>query len=140
MKKYTLNTELDLDFLMFGLSCHYRDYRIAWLLNKHLEIDLQKTDPYLLLDTKSQIDYEFPLFIFEDEENYIQWHLVANKVTGSSIIPELKEFDYFIIIKGSYEYIDKTELILDLKKIPGILLCNEVFPETLKSKKNLFFE
>lgn len=140
MKKYSLSTEVDFDFLMLGITCHYRDYRMAWLLNQHLEINFSKTDPYLLFDKKLNKDLEFPFFIFDDEENYLFWNLIGNKVTGQFIIPEKKEFDYFIVIKGSYEFVDKEELIKNVKKIPGVILCSELFPETLKSKKNLFFE
>lgn len=140
MKKYSLNTEVDYDFLMLGISCHYRDYRMAWLLNQHLEINFSKTDPYTLFEKKNNQEFEFPLFIFDDEENYLFWNLVSNKTLGQLIIPEKKEFDYFVIIKGSYDFIDKDQLINKIKNIPGIILCSELFPESLKSKKNLFFE
>ena len=140
MKKYTLSTEIDLDFLMLGLTCHYRDYRMAWLLNKHVEINLSKIVPYPLFDSKSNTEYEFPLFAFDDKENYISWNLVSNKTPGSIIIPEKKEHDYFLVLKGSFEYLEKGELISKIRNIPGVLLCTEIFPETLKSKKNLYFE
>ena len=44
MKKNQLLSEIDLDFSLVGISCHHKDYRFVWLLNKALQSDFTKTN------------------------------------------------------------------------------------------------
>ena len=34
MKKQLLQFEIELDFALIGISCHLKDYRFVWFLNK----------------------------------------------------------------------------------------------------------
>lgn len=55
------------------------------------------------------------------------------------MIPEMKNVDYFILIKNFIDQEDIDQLISGLNAIPEIVVAAEVDPAKLKSKENLIF-
>ncbi|MCB0381697.1 MAG: IPExxxVDY family protein, partial [Flavobacteriales bacterium] len=43
MSKIILSLEEDYDFALLGISCHTKDYRLCWELNKVLNFDLVRS-------------------------------------------------------------------------------------------------
>jgi len=43
MSKHRLQLDDEYEFLAFGLSCHLKDYRVAWLLSRALRLDFLRT-------------------------------------------------------------------------------------------------
>ena len=43
MAKQLLRIDLDTSFFLFGISCHLKDYRFAWTINKSLRDDFKKS-------------------------------------------------------------------------------------------------
>lgn len=141
MKKFTLEPEYDFDFFMIGISCHLKDYRIAWFMNNQLDINLVKTaDHKVFIRKADEFASEFSLFSFEDEENHSQFLLLANHCETGDLLVEQKHFDYFLIIKGSLYDEQVEEIITTIKSINQVQLVSEMFPSTLKSKNNLIID
>ena len=69
-----------------------------------------------------------------------EFFLITNKCHGQYLVPEVKEADYFFMVKGNCPDHDRRDIISQLKKEPTILTFFEIKPETLKSKQNLIFE
>lgn len=141
MKKYTLEPEYDFDFLLFGLSCHMKDYRIAWSINHGLELNLVRVENHKVFIRKAAPEpAEFAMFFFEQEENHCQYILVANHCEDGALILDLKHFDYFLIIRGAMFEAEEKQMLQKLRAIAGINLVNELIPDTLKSKNNLIID
>ncbi len=71
-----LTLDLEDDYLLIGIHSTEEDYRLAYLLNKHLETKLiQFKYP---LDFKDS-DAQFPLFEFNDKNNFMSYYLINNK-------------------------------------------------------------
>lgn len=149
------------DFELIAIHSSLPPYRLAFLLNKNLEIRLARKKKDVLLKT-NEIPLHFPLFQFEDVFRYHTYTLVGNtcrvekmlneprtnqlfQTYNSStvtkyLIPEYKNVDYFLKIET--ENLDGVHgsLLPSLVSIPQIVTAYAVERSSLKSKNNLIFE
>lgn len=136
MKKHYLDTTFDEEFLMFGVVSNERPHRIAWILNDNLGFNFERKDDIHFLN-KDQQESFFPRFEFIDDLNRLQYHLLGNNDEGQRLLPELKNVDYLLIIKGAIDYLDPKLFLGKVKLLESIQLITELDPNVLKSKQNL---
>lgn len=92
-----LNDEDKFDFLLIGIVCHHRDYRLCMSLNKKLGIDLSKQDEYAVFNNKRMEDQTFSFYEYIDEEED-RYSLIANKSLKGFLIPEQNQVDFFLYL------------------------------------------
>ena len=148
-----LTFDLEDDYSLIGIHSTEEDYRLAYLLNKHLKTKLTRFKQHL--DFKNSTA-EFPLFEYKDEKNFINYYLINNKhlqfvhnqnneglfggsSTVSYLIPEKKKVDFFLKIEGCSRQNFIKNLVERLKKIDQIITSYSLETNTLKSKDNLIF-
>lgn len=148
-----LTFDLEDDYSLIGIHSTEEDYKLAYLLNKHLKTKLTRFTQHL--DFKNSTA-EFPLFEYKDEKNFINYYLINNKhlqfvdnqnseglfggsFTVSYLIPEKKKIDFFLKIEGCNRQIFIDDLVEKLKKIDQIITSYSLDPNTLKSKDHLIF-
>ena len=139
MAKLVLNIEYDFDFILIGISCHEKDYRLSWTINNKLGIDLSKEKDLEIDVKKHKEPMAHSFFAFEEEDQFKQFYLINNRGTKGLLIPEQKQADYFLIIKGKVSPEEKTAYLKNVNDIPMILMAFDIIPSTLKSKENLLF-
>ncbi|MFM7021430.1 MAG: IPExxxVDY family protein [Flavobacteriales bacterium] len=139
MAKLTLDFEPEYDFLLAGISCHMKDYRFIWALSKHLGIEFFRNDDFELIVDKAKNKSKFSLFSFEDEENHTSYFILANRGDAGILIPEMKQIDYFLQIRGPLDEDDLEKIISKIKKMSGVLTAFSIDPYSLKSGTNLLF-
>ena len=66
MAKQLLRIELDTSFSLFGISCHLKDYKFAWTINKSLSAEFKKSKAYI-----KAVDLEFSQYMYELDFNTI---------------------------------------------------------------------
>lgn len=137
MPKLVLELTEDYDFDLLGICSHIKDYRLVWELNKVLEIDLCKDANYEI-KRKEQIQ-SHAFFHFCDEENLVDFYLIANRSENGILIPEEKKCDYLFLIKGNLSEDYKPMLVKKIAEIKNVLATYEIEVEELKSKENLVF-
>lgn len=137
MSKFTLNIEDDYDFNLIGISCHAKDYRLCFELNKTFEIDLTRTDDLDIDLKKSKANYA--LFEYIDEENFLDYYLISNRSKNGFLIPEYKSTDFFIMLKGASNDDIIDNMITKILEIDLVLTSFQIDVESLKSKQNLIF-
>lgn len=81
----------------------------------------------------------FTQFTFIDEENHTTYTLIGNRDESQLLIPELKNFDYLLLIKGAIDFFEEETLKENIKTIPIVQIIFEVETEKLKSKHNLVY-
>ncbi|MCP4882382.1 MAG: IPExxxVDY family protein [Flavobacteriales bacterium] len=151
---HSIDFEFDHDYDLIGIHSVLADYRMAYYLNKYLDIQLRRFKDDL--DFKSE-NCSFPLYTFEDETAYASWSLIANKhvftqnIAGggsnlfleetkiSYLIPEKKKVDYFIKITGLTDNVELSTTLLNINKINNIMASYAIDPLDLKSRDNLIF-
>lgn len=140
MNKFKLNIEYDYDFTLVGIACHEKDYRIAWALNNKLKIELKKTEDLRIELKKNTSPTLFPFYEFIDDETFREYFLIGNRGGKGLLIPEQKQVDYFLMIRGNtLSTADKGSLLKQLKDTNIVLAAYDIDANNLDSKQNLLF-
>ncbi|MBL4668671.1 MAG: IPExxxVDY family protein [Flavobacteriales bacterium] len=137
MSKLTLSFEEDYDFTLIGISCHTKDYRLCWELNRSLHIDLIRiTD---LEINKKNTTSSFSFYEFIDDTNYLDFYLISNLCNSGYLVSEQKKVDFFLMIKGNTDEYQTKDFIDKINSLSLVLTSFKINPESLKSKQNLLF-
>ena len=143
-------------YSLLAIHCTIEDYRVAYLLNKQLQINLQRKPQDLDVQYTAS---SFSIFEWEDEKQQMIWNLVSNICkkeesipnTGSlfetqsnilrtyNLIPEYKKVNYLLKIDNDGNFIDEKKIIHKIQKISQIAAVFSIDASQLKSKDNLIF-
>jgi hypothetical protein len=136
MSKIILSIEEDYDFALLGISCHTKDYRLCWELNKVLNFDLVRAIDLEI--NKTTID-KYSFYEYIDEEHYLEYYLISNRSVTGYLIPEQKKVDFFFMIKGNISDYLIDDILSKTNAISSVLTSFKIDPNQLKSKQNLLF-
>ncbi len=142
MAKRTLYFEpdYDYDFELISIVSPVRDYRLCWHINKVLNVDFERQEEIPLHYPRKHKYGYYNLFYYEDALNWLQYYFINNRSLGEHLIPELKQVDYFLLIKGGNAAVEKGTIVEALRKLEHIQAVLQIDPLTLKSRQNLIFE
>jgi len=140
MKKTKLVINYDYDFDLTGIISTLKGYRLAWVINQKLGVNLVR-QPDLAVGFKNQEEKLFSFFAYETRINRLK--LFKNKPvdyeTGKYfLVPEFPRFD-FIILTSSEDAGFSSMVIQALKEIPTIDWVSPLTVASLKSKENFIF-
>lgn len=139
MRKTRLIVEHLYEFELLGFVAPVKDYKLAWTVNTSLDLKLAKIEDYeleFINGTRLCVSQ----FKCEKENGFIQ--LLKNKsfvpdTHSLYLIPELKIFDYFLLIQDFTSEVDINDYI---ERLSGIALIQNVVKldiDNIKSKENL---
>ncbi len=131
MTRHLLEVTFDYEFDLIGISCHLRDYRLCWELNRLLELNLSRDE--IGAETESGV---FALYSDECPETRTIINLLVNRGENGLLIPELRQADYLLMLRENARWED-DELVDIIKGHPQILTAFSIDPNGLKSKENL---
>lgn len=138
-KKFIRLSEEDkFDFIVVGIVCHLRDYRLSMALNKKLGINLSKQDEYTVFNNKRMEDqfFSFYEYLNEDEDRY---NLICNKSQKGFLLPEQNQVDFLFLVSTTRMRLDESVLVATIKEIPIVLAAFKFDALKLKSRENLVF-
>tara|TARA_R110002050_G_scaffold157464_1_gene286083 strand:- start:38486 stop:38971 length:486 start_codon:yes stop_codon:yes gene_type:complete len=142
---------------LIAIHCSLEDYRLAYLLNKHLGITL--------IRKPSDLDYDkgkstYSIFEWEDDKQLTTWSLVSNVcktesfqqinyeslfenqekiIKTTNLIPEYKRVNYFLKIDNEFDFSKEKYIVDNILKISQIATAYSIDSSQLKSKDNLIF-
>jgi len=161
IQKLVLDTLDDDDYELIAIHSSIESYRLAFLLNKNLNLNLfrKKEDINFEYD---DLTASFPLYQYYDHSHYKTYSLLSNKFSAKTVsktsdtvglfanfedpytvkylIPELKKVDYFLKIETEVFNFSSKQLLNEMLTISHIITAYAVGYSTLKSKNNLIFE
>ena len=159
--KLVLDDDLREDFLLIAMHCTEPDYKMAYLLNQCLGIQLKRCRVDLDY-SKNGLEISFPHFDYEDELSYTEYDLLANKcktrqartiasgglfseetseeLYNEYLIPELQKVDYLFKVSSEDGVVPTRKLLHDINEVNQVISAYEVEVNTLKSKHNLIFD
>ena len=109
MKKNSINIEIDFDFKLIGIVAPIHDFRMCFNLNQAINIDL--------IAEVTRKNLVFNEYHYRDDISRTDYKLINNRNGTEFLIPEKRELDFFLLIKGNVES-EQMEQILDkIKKI-----------------------
>lgn len=142
-------------YTLIGIHCTLEDYRLAYLLNKHLGIVLErKTEDLDFSDGFAS----FSIYEWEDYQQLLTWNLVSNiyksqiveeadnitlfntlQTKTAYLLPEYKTVNYFLKMSRDHEVIEDQNILNKILSIPQVATAYQINPDTLQSKQNLIF-
>ena len=141
MRKSKLFIEYDYNFDLAGIISQAKDYKLAWSINQILNIHLVK-GPDIELEYLDQENVLVSNFIYETENSILR--ILKNRSdqeneTKPLLLPELSDFDFFIMSHDSGDAFDMKEILKSLKTLDIIQYVQLIDVSKLKSKENLIF-
>ncbi|TCK67945.1 hypothetical protein DFQ05_1729 [Winogradskyella wandonensis] len=157
LHKLLVDDFYDETYTLIAIHCRLEDYRLAYMINKFLSINLERKEKDLDLNYTAS---SYAIYHWYNKANDVTWNLITNickkeeeglsssgvlfsedrKVTKTyNLIPELKQVDYFIKITSD-TYVVNEKMIMDtLQSIPQIITSYTVDLSKIKSKEHLIF-
>jgi hypothetical protein len=139
MKKAKLLIEPTFEFELLGLVSPVKDYKMAWLINKILGLNLIRSEE-IFIEFLNMPNLEISQYFLSLPHGFIQ--LLKNKSLNSSqqlayLVPELKNMDYFLLVQDETEQIDLSHCAALLTENSIIQSAVRIDVTKLKSKENL---
>lgn len=147
-------------FKLIALHGSIEEYRLAFLLNKHLNLQLARAREDLDF-TNSDTHVKFPLYEFYDCQNHCRYYLIANRAQQQKmrepettglfkgenqdpnpfyLLPEFQHADFFLKIEEEGNSVSEGALMESLKEIPQLATAYRIDSNRIKSKTNLIFD
>jgi hypothetical protein len=150
----------EIDYFLIAIHTSLEDYRLAYLINQKLSINLGKSKNEVQINIKEG-ETNFSRFYYYDKEKTISWNLIQNKneviqqrkdnsqnlfsntvleiSTKVYLLPEFKKVNYFLKIENVPETMNITEIQSLLNTIDYLSTAYTVDTNQIKSKNNLIF-
>ncbi len=141
VKKHILHIEYHYNFELYALLCPLKEYKLAWQLGRALGMNFRKDKDLTVPYTRGDLLY---LSNLSYKTDYYKLMLVKNRVLNRQnvfLIPEIKEFDYFLHIRQQED--DMLDMVLiehQVSRLESIVLCQKINAAQLPSRANLLFD
>ncbi len=147
----------DVSYTLIAIHCSLEDYRLAYLLNKSLSINLSKKEEDLDFD---HVSASYSIFEWEDVNHQTTWNLITNicrKESGTlrsmgslfgndektlktyNLISEHKTVDYFLKISSDGLFSGERSILNHIQDVSQIVTAYVIDISQLKSRNNLIF-
>lgn len=157
VRKFIFQEEESLHYHLLAIHSVLTDYRLAFFLNKHLNIELKRA--FDDLDISRQ-DGFYSFFQYEDEDNLLNWNLISNssytnvkneikesllfkntqvELKKYKLMNELSQVDFFLKIEYHTDHINIKQIIKSINEIPNIISVYPLNLKNIKNKENLNF-
>ncbi|NRD22300.1 IPExxxVDY family protein [Winogradskyella litoriviva] len=157
LHKLQVDDFYDDSYKLIAIHCRLEDYRLAYLLNKHLGIKLERKEKDI--DFK-YLESSYSIFEWDNETEYVLWNLISNvckkeedslsssgtlfdspeKILKTfNLISEFKKVDFFLKISDEIQIVNEKFILNKLQAIPQIITSYTVNPLQIKSKDHLIF-
>jgi hypothetical protein len=133
-----LKDDDEYDFVLVGIVCQQKDYRLCHELNKELELELKRVEDFEIQNARRSNKSLFSFFQYENKDADV-FYVFSNKGKDDFLLPEHRNVDYLLMIKENFKRLNETQLLGNIKKISIVLGAYGLEVKKLKSKGNLVF-
>jgi hypothetical protein len=134
VKKLQLEVEEDLSFLLFGLVSNHKASKLLFFLNQVESLNFERVADLDLPDYNPKSEISFSKFAYFDEENHLDFYLLANKEFGLCLFNDLKQFDYLLIVRGGIEFFEEKKFTRSCMQLSGIQFMAPIANPKILSK------
>jgi|GEM_PF-7114517 len=133
---------------VWGIVSRSLPHKMCWLVNKAFDWDLSRQNdisvPYknysivkdMAEPAEDEVILSFSLHSFKEEERFFEADLIANRHELSCYMPELKQFDYLLIVHGEFDYLPENMQAV-LRGLPSVTIAAEVPLKKIKEQHRL---
>lgn len=138
MSKHRLIVDDDYEFLAFGISCHLKDFRVAWNINKMFHFDLIRGA--MVFPDRGGHNHAYPSFLHRDPDNHLRYLLLSNYSEDFPLIKSLRQYNYFMLVEGYIDIFDSAQFMEQLSHNEAFLFVNPIDNDPLKKFQYALFE
>lgn len=120
------------DFPVWGLVTTATPHRVCYHLNKVLHIDIIWDKEIFLDNSDSYVN----LYKYSSDIDFFTIEIIQNKNGNSIFIPELRNIDLFLLIRGELEMIDVDTFVQHIRGIDAIQNIISLPIMKIKSRNN----
>lgn len=135
-----LQVNIPCDFDLLGIVSPAREYKLAWSLNQSLGLKLAKSQD-LVINFVNDRSIIISNFIFTT--SHCTFRLLKNYALAGSaadfLLPELKNLDYFLLIKNESDTFELDSFVKRLPEIDAVQSFTAINVDNLDNKENLIF-
>ena len=158
--KLVLDEVFEQPYKLIAIHSSVEDYKLAYLLNKHLNLRLARSPKDI--DLHMENDHVlFAHFFYEDQQKYCSYHLVSNitrretmsgsgedsllfgehlAVKKSYLLPEFKQVDFLVKIEDEMDTVSEKLVISRILEIQQVSTAYAIDFDRIKTKENLIFD
>lgn len=127
------------DAKVLGFVTSVKGYRFCLSFNQQFSIDLRRSVHCDINFTKKGRKYTYYIYKYKIPGSQISFTLYTNYSDGECLVPELKNFDYVLIIFNG-EYLTKevyANWLNSMRKLRCIQMVSELDINKIPSRENL---
>ncbi|SOC79222.1 hypothetical protein SAMN06296241_0742 [Salinimicrobium sediminis] len=158
--KLVLDEVFEQPYKLIAIHSSVEDYKLAYLLNKHLNLRLARSPKDI--DLHMENDHVlFAHFFYEVQQKYCSYHLVSNitrretmsgsgedsllfgehlAVKKSYLLPEFKQVDFLVKIEDELDAVSEKLVISRILEIQQVSTAYAIDFDRIKTKENLIFD
>ncbi|HOE05279.1 MAG TPA: IPExxxVDY family protein [Bacteroidales bacterium] len=137
MKKKTLKFQPEYDFKLLGAVSSSSDIRFVREIKLITGLEMIRNGYHEIYNEKSPDSQKFFLYECPENDEIVSIYVVGNKSEAGFLIEELRNIDFFVVIKGTDRMDFASELMKNLKSNPVVQALFDIDPEKLASKQKL---
>lgn len=127
-------------YTLIGISCHLKDYRLSYLLNKKLDFVFSKQQDLFITLKEKKEPANFSFYYYKDEDQVNSYWLIANRSEEYVLLPEIKQLDFLLVVEGEFKKSRKDQLLKAAGSIQNILTVYEINLLSIRNFENLLTE
>ena len=137
------DTKGNYDFLLSGLVCGHKDYKLCFEINHHLGLNFTRAEN-ILLDTGRPVSNTSHSYYFSKGNDNEIYHIISNRDHGGTgfYVPEMRNIDFFLLVSDFPSNFNMKKFVAATREIEIISGVYEIDPNNLKSAETflLFLE
>jgi len=133
--KLKLNAEGAEPIKVLAIMSYEPQYKVAWLLNQMFGWNLAESEVLNITSKEMNEIRQFVVFSWSNAENGSNYYLIQNKCACGLLEPTMRVVDYWLRIEGDA---DMSDISLNIKKIEGVQMTQEMKPDNFKKKSVVF--
>jgi hypothetical protein len=141
-KKTLFRLDFESEFRIVGLFCSERDYRLCWLLNRHLGFNFRRAPEFEFPAQKSQKKTLFSVYEYEAPESlHCSFYVVNNRSNEDLLLFNTPPgLDYLLIVKVEETRFSFQELLRKLRTITQLTAAYQLDNVLAKYKKAFLYD
>jgi hypothetical protein len=115
--KMSLSSNYFEDYQLLAIVSPLKDYTLAFFINKYLGLNLKKYSDIMI----SKETVPFSWYYYKQGNKYMSYFLIGNNHPKQKLLPALKDFDYFFLIKDAVDEGLLQSMAQDMRKIQNVV-------------------
>jgi len=137
-KIHKLQTAIDDEIGLIGLSSDEKDYRLAWFLNEEAGTCFVRMEDLLIYHKKLEEEQTFSLYQYYDEDSLLTYRLISNRSENGYFLEDVRNLDYLIHIQGEIFPEELQQLLDRISRVSTVRMCIPVDLKRLKNSERLY--